>query len=239
MTKVMIKGDIVDNATGVFYSWFDMDAVTPKSVSDTLLDAEGGDVEVDIASNGGDVFAASEIYTMLKDYPGKVIVNIQGLAASAATVIAMAGDEINMSPTAQMMIHQVWMNTSGNADDLRNQALSLDQADESIINAYELKTGLDRADLLQMMSVETWMNAQTALDKGFIDKIMFVDEEQPQLVNATHKMPSREAINRFMSILAKDRQSKPVAQLETEEQKQNQTKQEPSLRERKLALLRK
>ena len=238
MGTVNIKGDIVDNSTASFYEYFGMDAVSPSGVSQQLADGDD-EIEVNIASNGGDLFAASEIYTMLKDDPRKVTVNIQGLAASSASIIAMAGDEINIAPTAQMMIHQVWSNTQGNADDMRTSAKSLDSADQAVVNAYEAKTGIDRETILSMMQQETWMDAQEAVDKGFADKIMFVDEKQPQLVNATHAMPSREAINRFMSILAKDRQSKPVAQLETEEQKQNQTKQEPSLRERKLALLHK
>lgn len=182
---INIKGDIVDNATGEVYSWLGMDAVTPKSIADQLDALNGQATEVDIASNGGDVFAASEIYTMLRSYGGKVVVNIQGLAASAASVIAMAGDEVNISPTAQIMIHKAWMQTAGNADDLTKDSKSLDETDQSIVNAYEDKTGLDRQDLLKLMQDETWMSAKEAVDKGFADKILFVDEQQPQVVNAT------------------------------------------------------
>lgn len=227
---INIKGDIVDNATGEVYSWLGMDAVTPKSIAEQLDALNGQATEVDIASNGGDVFAASEIYTMLRSYDGKVVVNIQGLAASAASVIAMAGDEVNISPTAQIMIHKAWMQTAGNADDLTQDSKSLDETDQSIVNAYEDKTGLDRQDLLKLMQDETWMSAKEAVDKGFADKILFVDEQQPQVVNATRSIPNHAAVNKFMTMIAKqgpqnwapEAREEPVA---------------PTLREQKLAIL--
>ncbi|MEK1388737.1 Clp protease ClpP [Limosilactobacillus fermentum] len=226
---VNIKGDIVDNSTAQFYEYFGMDAVSPSGVSQQLADGDD-EIEVNIASNGGDLFAASEIYTMLKSDPRNVTVNIQGLAASSASIIAMAGDEINIAPTAQMMIHQVWSNTQGNADDMRTSADSLDSADQAVVNAYEAKTGLDRDSILSMMQQETWMDAQEAVDKGFADKIMFVDENQPQLVNATHSIPSRKAINKFLTMMAKSNADKP---------KPAETKADskPTLREQKLAFL--
>ncbi|WP_057194924.1 head maturation protease, ClpP-related [Limosilactobacillus fermentum] len=226
---VNIKGDIVDNSTAQFYEYFGMDAVSPSEVSQQLDDGDD-EIEVNIASNGGDLFAASEIYTMLKNDPRNVTVNIQGLAASSASIIAMAGDEINISPTAQMMIHQVWSNTQGNADDMRTSADSLDSADQAVVNAYEAKTGLDRDSILSMMQQETWMDAQEAVDKGFADKIMFVDEKQPQLVNATHSIPSRKAINKFLTMMAKSSVDKPKP-VETKAESK------PTLREQKLAFL--
>lgn len=229
MGVVNIKGDIVDNSTAQFYEYFGMDAVSPSGVSQQLADGDD-EIEVNIASNGGDLFAASEIYTMLKSDPRNVTVNIQGLAASSASIIAMAGDEINIAPTAQMMIHQVWSNTQGNADDMRTSADSLDSADQAVVNAYEAKTGLDRDSILSMMQQETWMDAQEAVDKGFADKIMFVDENQPQLVNATHSIPSRKAINKFLTMMAKSNADKPKP-VETKAESK------PTLREQKLALL--
>lgn len=230
MGTVNIKGDIVDNSTAQFYEYFGMDAVSPSGVSQQLADGDDDEIEVNIASNGGDLFAASEIYTMLKNDLRNVTVNIQGLAASSASIIAMAGDEVNISPTAQMMIHQVWSNTQGNADDMRSSADSLDSADQAVVNAYAMKTGLDSESILSMMQQETWMNAQEAVDKGFADKIMFVDEKQPQLVNATHSIPSRKAINKFLTMMAKSSVDKP---------KPAETKAEskPTLREQKLAFL--
>lgn len=155
MTKVPIKGEIVDNDTATVYDWLGYDAVSPKKVEGILNDADDDEVEVDVASGGGDVFAASEIYTMLKNFNGKVVVNIQGLAASAASVISMAGDVVNMSPTAQMMIHKAWTISMGNADDLDHDSKMMDVTDQSIVNAYEAKTGLDRDEILKMMSDET------------------------------------------------------------------------------------
>lgn len=230
MTTINIKGDIVDDVTADFYSWFGMTAVSPSTVNKLLADSDDGDIEVNIASNGGDVFAASEIFTVLKGDPRQVTVNIQGLAASAASIIAMAGDEINIAPTAQMMIHQVWSNTQGNADDMRSSAESLDSADQAVVNAYAMKTGLDRETILSMMRQETWMNAQEAVDKGFADKIMFVDEKQPQLVNATHSIPSRKAINKFMTLLAKSGADKPKPT-------ETKAKHKLTLRDQKLAFL--
>lgn len=231
MGTVNIKGDIVDNSTAQFYEYFGMDAVSPSGVSQQLADGDDDEIEVNIASNGGDLFAASEIYTMLKDDPRNVTVNIQGLAASSASIIAMAGDEINIAPTAQMMIHQVWSNTQGNADDMRSSADSLDSADQAVVNAYAMKTGLDSESILSMMQQETWMNAQEAVDKGFADKIMFVDEKQPQLVNATHTIPNHEAINKFLTMM--------MAKSSVDKPKPAETKADskPTLREQKLAFL--
>lgn len=224
MTKINIKGDVVDNMTGKFYSWFDLDSAYPQAVERTLADADD-DLVVDIASPGGDVHAASEIYTMLRDYPGKVTVNVLGLAASAASVIAMAGDVINMSPTAQMMIHKAWTVTQGNADDLDHDSKMMDTVDQTIINAYEAKTGLKRDEIEKLMADETWMTAKDAVDKGFADKIMFADENQPQVVNAVHSIPSHAAINKFMTLMAKTEQPKP------------EEKPAPSVYDEKLAIL--
>lgn len=202
--KVMIKGNVVDDETAAFYQFFGMPAVSPSGVSD-VLDSDGpnDDVEVDIASNGGDVFAASEIYTMLKNYQGNVTVNVQGLAASAASVIAMAGDKVSISPTAQIMIHKAWSGIQGNADDLSHESNVLDSIDQSIVAAYVAKTGMDADDVLQLMANETWMTAQDAVDKGFADEIMFVDDKQPQFTNSVSEIPSKAAINKFMNLISK------------------------------------
>lgn len=212
--KVMIKGDIVDDQTAGFYQFFGMPAVSPSAVDEILNDdsdntddddddGDDEELEVDIASNGGDVFAASEIYTMLKNYAGNVTVNIQGLAASAASVVAMAGDHINISPTAQIMIHKAWSQPAGNADDLEHEASILNGIDQSIASAYEAKTGMEQADLLQLMANETWLTASDAVDKGFADEIMFADDQQLQPVNAISHIPPKSAVNKLMSLIYK------------------------------------
>lgn len=222
--KIQIKGDVVDNMTGSFYEYFGMPSAYPASVEQALSDGSPDeDVELDIASNGGDVFAASEIYTLLKGYQGNVVVNIQGLAASAASVIAMAGDTVNISPTAQIMIHKAWEGVQGNADDLTHEASVMNGIDQSIASAYEAKTGMKQADVLQLMSQETWLTAQDAVDKHFADSIMYVDEKQPQMVNSVSHIPSKKAINKFLNLITKagskpPKPAEPVAENEVEKE---------------------
>jgi len=156
-------------------SWFD-DDITPKKFKAELT-ASAGDIAVWLNSPGGDVFAASQIYTMLKEYKGKVTVKIDGLAASAASVIAMAGDEIVMSPTACIMIHNPATVIFGEAADLASGIKMLSEVKESIINAYEQRTGLPRGKISNMMDAETWFSAQKAVELGFADKILYAPEE--------------------------------------------------------------
>ena len=155
-------------------SWFD-DDITPRKFKDELNSGDG-DIAVWLNSPGGDVFAASQIYTMLKEYKGKVIVKIDGLAASAASVIAMAGDEIVMSPVAMMMIHNPATVIFGEAADLQSGIKMLSEVKESIVNAYEARTGLPRAKISNMMDAETWFSAQKAVELGFADQILYVPE---------------------------------------------------------------
>ena len=152
------------------------DEVTPKLFKDELLSGSGN-VTVWINSPGGDVFAAAQIYNMLKDYPGKVTVKIDGLAASAASVIAMAGSEVYMSPVSMMMIHNPSTIAIGDSEEMLRAKALLDEVKESIVNAYELKTGLSRTRISHLMDAETWMNANKAIELGFADKILFRDEE--------------------------------------------------------------
>ena len=157
-------------------SWFD-DDITPKKFKAELL-RDTGDIAVWLNSPGGDVFAASQIYTMLKEYPGKVTVKVDGIAASAASVIAMAGDEIVMSPVAMMMIHNPATVIFGEAADLASAVKMLGEVKESILNAYEDRTKLPRGKLSAMMDAETWFSAQKAVELGFADKILYAPEAQ-------------------------------------------------------------
>ncbi|MTI71082.1 MAG: Clp protease ClpP [Firmicutes bacterium] len=152
-------------------SWFE-DDITPKQFKAELSDGNG-DISVWLNSPGGDVFAASQIYTMLKEYEGKVTVKIDGLAASAASVIAMSGDEIHMSPVAMMMIHNPSTVIFGEAEDLKSGISMLSEVKESIINAYEQKTGLSRTRISYMMDSETWFSAKKAVELGFADEVMY------------------------------------------------------------------
>lgn len=157
-------------------SWFD-DDITPKQFKSELTNSEG-DIVVWLNSPGGDVFAASQIYNMLKEYDGKVTVKIDGIAASAASVIAMAGSEILMSPVAMMMIHNPATVIFGEASDLQSGIDMLSEVKESIINAYEQKTSLPRNKISKMMDAETWFSAQKAVELGFADKVLYEDSEE-------------------------------------------------------------
>lgn len=154
-------------------TWFG-DEVTPKQFKSELLSGEG-DITIWINSPGGDVFAASQIYNMLMDYKGKVTVKIDGIAASAASVIAMAGEQVLISPTGLMMIHNPMTIAFGDAGEMEKAISMLSEVKESIINAYEIKTGLSRVKLSHFMDAETWFNAKKAVELGFADGILFSD----------------------------------------------------------------
>ena len=148
------------------------DEVTPKAFREEL-EADSGDITVWINSPGGNVFAAAEIYTMLRDYQGAVTVKIDAIAASAASVIAMAGNKVLMSPVAMLMVHDPSTIAMGNARDMEKAIRTLNEVKESIINAYAFKTGLTHSRIAKLMENETWMNAKKAVELGFADEILF------------------------------------------------------------------
>lgn len=153
------------------------DEITPKIFKDELS-KHPGNLIVWLCSPGGDVFAASQIYTMLRNHKGKITVKIDALAASAASVVAMAGDETLISPTGMIMCHDPACMASGNKADMEKAIELLEEVKESIINAYEQKTHLSRTKIAKMMSDETWLNAKKALQLGFVDGILFAKKEQ-------------------------------------------------------------
>ena len=181
-------------------SWFE-DEVSPKEFK-TELEAGTGDITVWINSPGGDFFAASQIYTMLKDYKGKVTVKIDGIAASAAAVIAMAGDEVLISPTAMLMIHNPATFVWGEEADMQKGIEMLVEVKEAIINAFEAKTGLKRTQIAKMMDAETWVSAGRAVELGFADEILYSEPplqvtdfmfDKVTVVNAfLRKLPGKE-----------------------------------------------
>lgn len=158
------------NGTIAEESWFD-DDVTPQLFKDEL-NAGSGDITVWINSPGGDCVAAAQIYNMLMDYKGNVTVKIDGIAASAASVIAMAGTKVLMSPVSMMMIHNPMTVAFGDSAEMQKAIEMLGSVKDSIINAYEIKTGLSRTKLSHLMNAETWMDANKAVELGFADEIM-------------------------------------------------------------------
>lgn len=153
------------------------DEITPADFR-ADLEADEGDITVWINSPGGNVFAAAEIYTMLREYGGNVTVRIASIAASAASVVAMAGNRVEMSPTALLMIHDPSTIAMGNAKDMEKAIETLNEVKESIINAYAAKTGLRHNKIADLMSNETWMNAKKALELGFCDEILYEAKEE-------------------------------------------------------------
>ena len=167
---LVLNGQIAED------SWFG-DEVTPTIFRDELMKGKGN-ITVWINSPGGDVFAAAQIYNMLMDYKGNVTVRIDGLAASAASVIAMAGTTVEMSPVGMLMIHNPSTAVIGNTKEMQAAIQMLDEVKESILNAYELKTGQPRQQLSDLMNAESWMNAKKAVELGFADKILFANEDE-------------------------------------------------------------
>ena len=167
-------------------SWFD-DDVTPALFKDEL-NAGTGDITLWINSPGGDCVAAAQIYNMLMDYKGSVTVKIDGIAASAASVIAMAGTKVLMSPVSMMMLHNPMTIAYGNSDEMQKAIEMLDSVKDSIINAYEIKTGLSRAKLSHLMDAETWMDANKAVELGFADGILQRAEQSSDVIAPTASM---------------------------------------------------
>ena len=158
------------NGTIAEDSWFD-DDVTPQLFKDELMSGSGN-ITVWINSPGGDCVAAAQIYNMLMDYKGDVTVKIDGIAASAASVIAMAGTKVLVSPVSMLMIHNPMTAAFGNSEEMQKAIEMLSSVKDSIINAYEIKTGLSRAKLSHLMDAGTWMDANRAVELGFADEIM-------------------------------------------------------------------
>ncbi|MGP9074778.1 head maturation protease, ClpP-related [Geobacillus thermodenitrificans subsp. calidus] len=175
--ELHIEGDIVDDDEAWLYEWFGMPSTSPNAFKEELSQFKDKDITVWIDSYGGSVFAAAGIYNALKEHNGKITVKIDSKAMSAASVIAMAGDEVLMSPMAVMMIHNPLTAAYGNMHDLRKVADILDTIKESIVNAYALKTGRSRSKISQMMDDETWMSANVAVKEGFADGILYQDRK--------------------------------------------------------------
>ena len=189
-------------------SWFD-DDVTPKIFREQL-NAGTGDIVLWVNSPGGDCVAASQIYTMLMEYKGRVTVKIDGIAASAASVIAMAGTEVLMAPTSLLMIHNPLTVAIGDSEEMQKAIAMLDEVKESIINAYELKTGMSRAKLARLMDAETWMNAQKAIELGFADGMLSRNTALPEDIPLNSYQFSRRAVtNSLLSKIPKTEHKHP------------------------------
>ena len=199
--KISIRGPIVSSNQHRLYQFYGMEATSPRSVADALAKGNGERAEVEINSGGGEIFAASEIYTALRNYAGGVHIRIVGLAASAASIIAMAG-ESEMTPTGMMMIHNVQSSADGDYRQMEHTAGVLRDANRAIISAYAAKTGRPEAEIAAMMDAETWVTADRAVELGLVDRVMQPDTGQKTLAADFYSgMLSEDALRRAENFL--------------------------------------
>lgn len=218
--KISVRGPIIDSDDQWIYDWFEVEATSPKKVIDLINQAENNeDLEVEINSGGGSVFAGSEIYTALKSYSGKVITKVVGLAASAASVVTMAGDIVKITPTGQVMIHNASGGFGGDYRDMEKGAEILKNVNATISNAYRIKTGLSNEELLEMMNKETWLTPQQALEKKFVDEIMFTNDMK-LVASFNNGMLPQEVINKMkIELINKEVPKEPENNIEAEKAK--------------------
>lgn len=210
--KIKINGVIVSNDIKWIYDWFEIDAVCPKDISTQIEAANGEDLEIEINSPGGDVYAGSEIYTAIKSYEGDTVGKIVGIAASAASVIAMATKKLLISPTAQLMIHNVSTRISGDYRDLEHEAGVLKGFNKSIANSYMLKTGMSQDELLDLMNKESWFTAQDALKYKLVDEVMF-DEGLQLVAGVQSAMLPKEVIDKVRNLVKNNPENKSIDEL--------------------------
>lgn len=172
MQLIPIKGVIVPNQDKWIYDWFEMDAVCPNDVIKKILEAGGDDITFEINSPGGEIGAGSEMWYNINAYKGRTTADIVGYACSAASYLCMGADQVRMAPTGLMMIHNVSGGAAGDKHMMEHEAGVLQMADQAISNAYRMKTGLKREEILDLMDHETWMDAVKAKELGFIDEII-------------------------------------------------------------------
>ena len=203
---LLLDGEISDE------TWWG-DEVTPQMFRSELNAAEG-DIDLWINSPGGDCYAAAQIYNMLMEYKGNVAVKIDGIAASAASVVAMAGSSVEISPLGMLMIHNPMTVSIGDTHEMERTITFLSEIKESIINAYEIKTGLSRAKISRLMDAETWMNAKKAVELGFADSVLYADVQRPMTDAADGLIFSRAAVTN--SLLSKFGQGTQNTNIDTE-----------------------
>ena len=189
MQQIKIKGAIISNDSIPMYQKAQKEYTSLKDIQIPFPDKP---LEVIINSGGGDVFTGSEIYSMLKSHKGHVTVKIVGVCASAASMVAMAGDTVEMSPTGLLMIHNAMGWTFGNTQEHEKQIKSLEEANDSIAKAYQNKTGLPLSKIRELMKEETWFSCDKAIEYGFVDKEMFLNSIPQSLVaSIAQHLPER------------------------------------------------
>lgn len=217
MKKIKINGPIISDSDKWFYDYFEQEATCPNDVLKELVDNEP--IEITINSGGGLVDSGNEIYTALKSHSGDVFVNVV-MAGSAASIIAMAGSTIRMSPVGQMMIHNVSMGNQGDFHSMDKASEILQKANQSLASAYQIKTGKSKEEVLDLMDKETWLTADEAVELGFADEILFSGDKRPLLVaDYSSGMISQNVINEMKELRNK---------IKVLEEKENMEEQKPT-----------
>lgn len=198
--KVKIKGVIIPNDYKWIYNWFEIESCCPRDVEMQIEAAKGEELEIEINSPGGDVYAGSEIFTSIRAYEGDTVGKVVGVAASAAGVAAMGCKKLLITPTGQIMVHNVWSRAQGDYRDMEHEAVVLKGWNKSIANAYMLKTGMSQTELLNLMNKETWLTAQDALKYKFVDEIMF-DEDMQLVAGPQSAMLPKEVIDKIRNLI--------------------------------------
>lgn len=202
MLELRMNGPVVDDADAWFYTWFGEPCISPSSVLKFLDDAGSQDVTFTINSYGGSVFAGSDIYTAIKNHPGNVEVIISGIAASIASVIAMAGDTIKISPLGQIMIHNAAMMNYGDHEDMAKASEILFGTSESLATVYASKTGKTVDEMMSLMTEESWYTAEKAVEIGFADEVLFAEKKELSMVASAGGIVDKSKIAEFKALLA-------------------------------------
>lgn len=228
--KLEIQGMITnDDDAEIYRDWLGMTVTSPADILDKLP-TDGSDIEIGINSGGGEVDPANEIYTALRNYSGQVITQVESSAYSAASIIAMAGDTVQISPVAQLMIHNSSTNTNGNHNDFDKASNKLKSTDKAIAKAYSVKTGRPVDEFLNLMDKETWINADDALELGLVDEVMTFEKEP--VTNSVINVLPRKVINHIKDLVNENQK------LKTKETN-SQLSEHDKLVQAKLAILRK
>ena len=199
MKKIELNGNVVSNSDSFFYDWFGIDSISPSKVSKMVNDANGDELEVVINSPGGDVFSGAQIYDILMSYSAKVTVRVQSIAASAASVIAMAGRPVVMSPVAQLMIHNVSSSAYGDYRDMDHMSDVLQSLNSSLAQAYKLKSGMSDEEIKSLMDDETWFTSLEAKQRKLCDEISYPKGYQEEEITAGFMNSNAEANRKVAS----------------------------------------
>lgn len=227
MVKIAVKGTIInDDDAPIYRDWFGMNVVSPKDILGQLP-SDNSPVIVEIASNGGEVDPATEMYTALKNYSGQITAQITANAYSAGTIVAMGADKVQMSPGAKMMIHNASSGVEGNYHDMDAASNMLQTTNKAIANMYAAKTGKNVDEFLGLMDKETWLSAQDAIELGLADEIT---DFEPVTNLARAPMINHKAIQKFKDLISENKKLK---------ERDSQPSKHEQLVQAKLAILRK